>query len=185
MNFYGITFEIPGKPHAKQRPQFGGKVAYTPKRTVTAEAIICGEAIKHFKTPFDGPVMVDILAVFSVPVSWAKSKKARMLGAAHTQRPDFDNLQKSVCDALNGVAYADDSQISEARCRKIWGPVAKTVVTVRPLEPVSAGTPARDPASPPSSQDRDPSTGVSTQAGYTPPSELIAAGFPVPKGGAK
>lgn len=29
---------------------------------------------------------------------------------------------------------------------------------------VLAGTPARDPASPPSSQDRDPSTGVSTQA---------------------
>lgn len=31
--------------------------------------------------------------------------------------------------------------------------------------PVSAGTPARDPASPPSSPDRETSTGVSTQAG--------------------
>ena len=52
--------------------------------------------------------------------------------------------------------------------------------------PVSAGTPARDPASPPSSSDRETLTGVSTQASYyNPPSEMIAAGFPVPKGGAK
>ena len=32
--------------------------------------------------------------------------------------PDVDNILKIVLDGLNGVAYADDSQVVEAACRK-------------------------------------------------------------------
>lgn len=28
-----------------------------------------------------------------------------------TKKPDWDNIGKIICDALNGIAYADDSQI--------------------------------------------------------------------------
>ena len=29
----------------------------------------------------------------------------------HTKKPDLDNMAKTVLDALNGLAYIDDSQI--------------------------------------------------------------------------
>lgn len=44
-----------------------------------------------------------------------------MLGSAHTQRPDLDNITKSIADGLNGVAYADDGQIAETEAIKRWG----------------------------------------------------------------
>lgn len=130
-----VTFEVPGKPHAKKRPRFArGGVAFTPKETVNAETTIRLTAVPYFSQPIEGPVRIDVLAVFAPPKSWSNPKTKRLLGGPHIQRPDFDNILKSVCDALNGVAYGDDGQISEARCTKVWGPHAKTVVTVRALE---------------------------------------------------
>ena len=32
----------------------------------------------------------------------------------HTKKPDFDNLAKSTCDALNGLLWHDDSLICKA-----------------------------------------------------------------------
>jgi Holliday junction resolvase RusA-like endonuclease len=101
---------------------------------VNAETMIRLTAAQLFPAPYDGPVSIDVLAVFAPPASWSKAKTNRTLGKLHIQRPDFDNLQKTICDALSGVAYRDDGQIGEARCRKVWGQVAKTVITVRALE---------------------------------------------------
>lgn len=36
----------------------------------------------------------------------------------HITKPDLDNLVKAVKDALNGIAYADDSQITELKATK-------------------------------------------------------------------
>jgi Holliday junction resolvase RusA-like endonuclease len=36
------------------------------------------------------------------------------------KKPDIDNLIKSVCDGLNGVAYKDDSQIVKLTSSKIF-----------------------------------------------------------------
>lgn len=36
----------------------------------------------------------------------------------HTKRPDFDNLEKSVTDALNGLAWLDDSCLCDVHTRK-------------------------------------------------------------------
>lgn len=38
----------------------------------------------------------------------------------HAQRPDTDNLVKLVKDALNGVAWHDDAQVSVVRASKRW-----------------------------------------------------------------
>ena len=37
-----------------------------------------------------------------------------------TKKPDGDNVEKAVADALNKVAYLDDSQIIEAKWQKIY-----------------------------------------------------------------
>jgi len=33
---------------------------------------------------------------------------------------DWDNIAKSACDALNQIAYIDDKQIIDGRCRKFF-----------------------------------------------------------------
>ena len=51
-----------------------------------------------------------------MPKSWSKKKKERMAGKPHTQRPDIDNLCKSVLDAL----YLEDSHIHDIALKKVW-----------------------------------------------------------------
>jgi len=43
----------------------------------------------------------------------------------HSKIPDLDNLVKFVCDALNGVFYKDDSQISQLKAEKLYTDVGE------------------------------------------------------------
>jgi len=59
-----------------------------------------------------------ICFVLPMPKSWSQAKKARMLGQAHTVRPDLSNLLKAIEDAL----FIEDSHIWNYRSlSKIWG----------------------------------------------------------------
>jgi len=130
-----ITFTIPGKPFAKQRPRFSRRSgrAFTPKETVSFENTVGQIAMSHFPEPITGPVKVSIWATFEPPASWSKKKTADHINRPHTQRPDLDNVQKAILDGLNRIAFADDGQVAEIETRKYWGPSAKTVVTVEQL----------------------------------------------------
>jgi Holliday junction resolvase RusA-like endonuclease len=77
--------------------------------------------------------MVTIWATFEPAPSWSKKKTAEHLGRYHTQKPDLDNIEKSILDGLNGIAFKDDSQVADVSKRKVWGPVARVVVTVEAL----------------------------------------------------
>ena len=37
-----------------------------------------------------------------------------------TKKPDFDNIAKIICDALNGIAYKDDASIVSAIVEKYY-----------------------------------------------------------------
>jgi Holliday junction resolvase RusA-like endonuclease len=39
----------------------------------------------------------------------------------HTKKPDCDNMAKIVLDALNGIAFDDDSQITDLIVHKQYG----------------------------------------------------------------
>ena len=41
----------------------------------------------------------------------SKKKKAELVGKWHIKKPDCDNLAKGVKDALEGIAYDNDSQV--------------------------------------------------------------------------
>ena len=62
-----------------------------------------------------GALKVTIYAVFTVPAKWTVEKKklARRNEIAPENKPDCDNIAKAILDALNGVAYKDDSQVAE------------------------------------------------------------------------
>ena len=48
-----------------------------------------------------------------------KSNPKYWAGRADLGKPDWDNIGKAVCDALNGVAYKDDSQASIGSVEKL------------------------------------------------------------------
>ncbi|MFA6167773.1 MAG: RusA family crossover junction endodeoxyribonuclease [Gemmatimonadaceae bacterium] len=101
---------------------------YTPDATMKAEA----DVQWAFKAAFpghvthDGPLTILVLATFVVPKSWSKKKRAAALAGTlrHTSKPDADNVLKLVKDALNMVAYTDDSAIYDAHVMKCYGDTA-------------------------------------------------------------
>lgn len=132
-----VAFTIPGKPFAKQRPRAtvrGGHArVFTPKETVSFERQVGQIAAQHFPRPLEGPVRLVVTAVFEVPASWSKKRRAEAMGAHHTQRPDLDNCLKALKDGLNRIAWSDDAQVAEVSCRKLWGDGAETIVQVEAL----------------------------------------------------
>lgn len=69
-----------------------------------------------------GALKMAITAFYPIPTSWSKKKRTAAIGGAirPTVKPDADNVLKVICDALNGIAYADDKQIVEAAVRKFY-----------------------------------------------------------------
>lgn len=128
------TFTIPGKPYAKKRPRFSRATgrAYDPAGNATTEDSIGAIACRHFPEPLVGAVDVIVEAVFAPAASWSKARRSEALGKPHTQKPDCDNLGKTVLDALNRIAWADDGQVASLTIRKLWGPVDMTRVSVTP-----------------------------------------------------
>lgn len=117
------TFIIPGEPVAKGRPRVTRTGhAYTPERTRLYEAHIrdLWKKKSAHRASCGLPLRVFVTAYFSVPKSVSKKRRIGMEGAPHTKRPDADNIAKSVLDALNGLAFEDDSNIHDLRVVKCY-----------------------------------------------------------------
>lgn len=112
-----VVFTVPGKPQGKARARTTKTGhTYTPEKTVMYEKVVkqCFMESQPRQTWFDGePLAVNIYARFSIPKSKTKREKLRMMQGyvMPTVKPDADNIAKIICDALNGVAYYDDTQI--------------------------------------------------------------------------
>ena len=98
-----ITFTVEGVPRPKARARRGkGGQWYTPQSTRAYEEAV-GWAARDagIRNPYQGTVRLEI-------VLWLPDRRRR----------DVDNCAKSICDALNGIAYLDDSQIIELTVRR-------------------------------------------------------------------
>lgn len=62
--------------------------------------------------------------VLPMPKSWSKRKRADMAGRPHQQKPDKDNLEKALLDAI----FTDDCRIWDGRVTKVWGDVGEIIV---------------------------------------------------------
>ena len=128
-----LLFRVNGTPQGKARPRVstanGFTRAYTPAKTRKYEQDVAREAklaaITQGWKISDEPIVLVITAWFQIPKSWPKWKKekAKAGDLYPTVKPDADNIGKAIADALNGIVYADDSQIvgfiSQKRyCRK-------------------------------------------------------------------
>ena len=66
------------------------------------------------------PLKAEIVACFTVPKSYSRKKHAELPGKPYTHKPDADNLAKCLLDALNGLAYPDDAQITALEVGKFY-----------------------------------------------------------------
>ena len=121
-----VKFIVLGNPVGKGRPKFTKTGhAFTPKDTVNYETLVhmeylsqCGNA----KFPDDAMLDMRIKAYYSIPKS--KSKKQQNLmreGIVRPiKKPDMNNCIKIIADALNKIAYRDDTQIVDCQVRKFY-----------------------------------------------------------------
>lgn len=133
-------FVVEGKPVGKGRPRFkrmGNFVqTYTPTATADYEKLVrlrfqnAGGAIT------DKPVRVEITAFFAPPKSTRKRDRIEMLAnrILPEKKPDVDNIAKIILDALNKIAYIDDSQVIELVVKKRYSAEAKVTVHIEEIE---------------------------------------------------
>ena len=78
------------------------------------------------------PVMLRIIARFLPPKSVSKKRQLDMLEGRELplKKPDIDNIVKVVADALNGVAYHDDTQIAMVIAAKTYSAMEGLDITV-------------------------------------------------------
>lgn len=133
---------VPGDPVGKGRARVRmmGKIPmlYTPKATVEYEQRVAYEAGMSMRGAelFSGPVELKLQIFMPIPVSYTKAKKAaaRLGKLVPTKTPDFDNICKAVCDALNGVVWSDDKQVVDAHITKRFSDTPCVMFTVTKLD---------------------------------------------------
>ena len=112
-----VSFVVEGEPVPKARPRTvrkGGRTwSYTPKRVSKWENAVREEALKHFESPFNGPVALSL-------VFYLKRPKSRRRENYVVTTPDMDNLEKAVLDGLNEVAYEDDKLVVVKNTVKLY-----------------------------------------------------------------
>lgn len=135
-----VTFSIPGEPVGKGRPRFNRATGrtYTPERTASYENLVKLEYEKLCGNQGFGesPVGILVTAYYAIPKSASKAKRKAMERDVirPTKKPDCDNILKTVCDALNGLAYKDDSQVVLALIDKHYAEVPHVDVTLNAME---------------------------------------------------
>ncbi len=143
-----LAFTVAGAPRGKARARSVPRLIWQngqPKAVVTvygdpaterAEA----EVLRIFRlkwpdhVPWAGAVQLRFTAVFEPPASWTKAlKEAAASGLLyHTSKPDKDNIEKLIVDALNGWAWADDAQVMGGGVKR-YGSVARLDIILEPL----------------------------------------------------
>lgn len=94
--------------------------------------------------PWEGPIEIHLNFFFARPKTHFRTGKMSNVlkpnvPLLHTGRKDLDNLVKFVLDAMNKVAYLDDSQISVLRAAKYFtNENARVEVTLKRLDSFTA-----------------------------------------------
>ena len=110
-----MKFEILGKPTGKGRPRLGKYGTYTPQKTRDYEDLVKLSFKNKYKVePSEREIKMKITAVFEPPRRLSKKKRAELIDweQGYMHKPDIDNIAKIILDALNGLAYKDDNQVT-------------------------------------------------------------------------
>ena len=134
-----FKFTVLGAAKAKQSVKFTKTgMRYTPKDVVTYANWVRNSFImaypEHKADVLNGYYLdVEIKAFFRVPESFSKKKKEQALNGylRPDKKPDWDNISKNICDALNGIVYADDKAIVDGEVHKLYAEVDYVNVVIK------------------------------------------------------
>ena len=135
-----ITLEIDGRPipQPRHRATRDGRMYLPSSAPIRAfKTAVIAAAGKRFRRPLDGPVVVEITALFQRPPSRLTASGELRKGApTHPGRNlgDVDNLAKGALDALTSIAWNDDSQVVDLRVAKRWANIDRMTIAVSPWE---------------------------------------------------
>lgn len=143
-----IEFKVPGPPQGKARARTfynqraGHMSSVTPEKTVLYENLVKTrylESMEKQMLPYqtlEGPLTVHISAYYEPPKSTSKKNYAKMIDNTilPTKKPDIDNIAKVVLDALNGIAYKDDTQVVNLNVIKRYSNEAYVQVKIERVE---------------------------------------------------
>ena len=133
-----LEFEIQGKVKAKQSFKIGRNgFKYTPaavKEYANWVRLCFMSKYPNWDiTQFENIPLKSVIDVFiSTPKSFSKKKTEQALKGKirPLTKPDADNIAKNVSDALNGIAYPDDKQITCLQINKVYSMVDTVRVTI-------------------------------------------------------
>lgn len=129
-------FEVIGDIKGKARPRVNTYTckAYTPTNTKDYELLVK----QYFKikyprfVPLENRLKVKIIATFKVPKSTTKKDRELIEQGllSPVKKPDIDNIVKIILDALNQMAFKDDTQITKLEVEKVYGEEEKVYVEI-------------------------------------------------------
>lgn len=142
-----LTFFVPGKVTPQARPRTitkgrGGKPlpfakTYIPQETRQYQAWIkqCALGAMNSDGLLSGPLSLTVVIQVSPPKSWSGKRKSEAIaGEIHpTKRPDRNNIEKALEDALNEIVWKDDAQIVRWNGAKVYSDEPGVSVTVSEL----------------------------------------------------
>ena len=126
-----VHFSVPGQPRGQGRPRVTARrvyrgseekwigQVYKDRTDRVWEGIVREAGRPHFWKPIavGVPVRLSVVAYFRLPPSRCRKRYPRPQ-AVHVGKPDTCNIVKAIEDALNTLAWADDSQVILGPCEK-------------------------------------------------------------------
>jgi len=135
-----ITFTVYGDPKGKARPRLttinNHVRSFQTAKQNAAENYVKLAYLEAAKGVYlTGALVLNVTAYFQVPKSVSVKKGAAMVGGIIRPliKPDYDNIVKSVADALNKVAYDDDKQIVSGSFDKFYSDRARTEIEIKEI----------------------------------------------------
>lgn len=136
-----LSFIVPGVPKGKGRPRFTRDGhAYTDKNTTIYENLVKSQFCAKYPgwIPTDKCIGMEIYAYFPAPKSTPKKALHYVADELlrYGKKPDFDNLDKIICDALNEIVYRDDKQVTDHAVKKRYSLQPRTEIIIKLLDDV-------------------------------------------------
>lgn len=131
-----MKFTIPGEPTGKARPRVTKWGTHNTEKTILYENLVKMCYQEQCGGYTEKPLVAVISVYYGIPKSTPKKNIKPMLDGEirPCKKPDCDNIAKIVMDALNGIAYKDDTQVYLLMVEKFYSEKARVEVEITEVQ---------------------------------------------------